>query len=892
VRIKDLRRALLTYEPQIVHFCGHGETDGIMLEEEDGNSVLVKPEALAGLFKQFANQIECVLLNACYSAKQAEAIVQHIRYVIGMTHAIADRAAIEFAIGFYDGLGAGKTIEQAFELGCNNIQLKNIPGHSIPILLKNPDDKIGYKESDVSDPSSMISSDDIHRSIQEESIPPRVPVFVGRSKVLVEIIDAIKNKESNSRPLALVGMGGIGKTTLAVELAHQPEVKAALPDGVLWATLGPNPEKMSLLYKWGKLLGVDISQSTSLEERSNRLNTLLRNKKTLMILDDVWQADDIKTFFKGGSDCRMLITTRNSDIVNQLLTSYNFRVFDISPLTHNESFNLLQQFASQAVTADKETTNELVVSLGGLPLALTLVIPLVADNWKAGIGVAATLTKLKEHEKLLALPGAEKRPGLDVEKPSLQAVLGMSYNSLTNEEKRAFRLLGVFGGKPLVFSPEAAFAVWGIIEVEAAHEIIKTLVNRSLIETVRIEGKTFYTLHIVLADFAENQLEEHREAVSARLIHAAYYLKFVRTNAQIKWNTFENELGQILQAFQSAAKGSLLQTTSEYLKSVFIRRPYYYSPIARTHILFDCLEAMDTFFNRHGLWDEKKAWTEIMLALVFDRKKRGKLNIDLGIIFKNKGEWDKALKHYERSRKIYSRKIWKKNGDRAGQAATLNNIGEIHFLKNELDKAVKCYEKSRAIYSKIGDSARVAVILNNLALIYIGKQMWDKGLEYLERSREIFEQNDDQVERGATFNSFGSLYYNKGEWDMALDYFKRAQEIFEKINDQAELAQSLHNLARVHHSKSKLVDAVKYYDRSRTIRAKIGERARLAETLWKMGEAYENQGEYSKAEQTLEQAITIFQELSSPYLKQANELLIRIKKSQPNISKRDKRFIA
>jgi hypothetical protein len=135
VRLKDIRRALLDYEPQIVHFCGYGEEDGLKVEDEKGNTVLVPPHALSGLFELFAKQIECVLLNACYSEKQANAMSQHISYVIGMSHSIRSETAIEFAVGFYDGLGAGKPVEEAFKFGRNAIQLYNIPGHLAPLLL-------------------------------------------------------------------------------------------------------------------------------------------------------------------------------------------------------------------------------------------------------------------------------------------------------------------------------------------------------------------------------------------------------------------------------------------------------------------------------------------------------------------------------------------------------------------------------------------------------------------------------------------------------------------------------------------------------------------------------------------------------------------------------------
>jgi predicted NACHT family NTPase len=136
VRASDLRQALLDFNPQIVHFCGHGSGDeGLVLEDENGYSKLISTEALASLFKEFAEHIECVILNACYSQVQAEEIVKYIDYVIGMREAIGENAAIEFAKGFYQALGAGKSIESAYEFGRNAIQSENIPEHLTPTLL-------------------------------------------------------------------------------------------------------------------------------------------------------------------------------------------------------------------------------------------------------------------------------------------------------------------------------------------------------------------------------------------------------------------------------------------------------------------------------------------------------------------------------------------------------------------------------------------------------------------------------------------------------------------------------------------------------------------------------------------------------------------------------------
>ncbi|MEM9276606.1 MAG: SUMF1/EgtB/PvdO family nonheme iron enzyme [Cyanobacteria bacterium P01_F01_bin.143] len=121
VRPRDFRRALLEHEPDIVHFSGHGEgKTGLVVIDPSGVEKLAPSEAVAGLFAEFP-RIKCVLLNACYSEVQAQAIVQKIDYVIGMQDTIYDKAAIAFSIGFYDGLGYGRNIEKAFNLGKNAI---------------------------------------------------------------------------------------------------------------------------------------------------------------------------------------------------------------------------------------------------------------------------------------------------------------------------------------------------------------------------------------------------------------------------------------------------------------------------------------------------------------------------------------------------------------------------------------------------------------------------------------------------------------------------------------------------------------------------------------------------------------------------------------------------
>jgi TIR domain/CHAT domain len=124
-RTIDLLDALLKYQPRIVHFCGHGEGQiGLVLEDEAGKAKPVSSEALSEVFKNFAEKVECVLLNACYSEVQAIAIVEHLNYVIGMSREIRDDAAIAFTRGFYTALGNGEAIKNAYNFGKSQVAIE------------------------------------------------------------------------------------------------------------------------------------------------------------------------------------------------------------------------------------------------------------------------------------------------------------------------------------------------------------------------------------------------------------------------------------------------------------------------------------------------------------------------------------------------------------------------------------------------------------------------------------------------------------------------------------------------------------------------------------------------------------------------------------------------
>ena len=137
VRPADVSQSLLDLAPRFVHFSGHGAQNGaICFETRTGEALPIAPAALSALFAQFAGAVECVVLNACFSAVQAEAIAAEIPYVIGMRSEVGDRAAIAFSVGFYQAIGAGRPVEDAFRLGVVQIQLEGLPEALTPVLVR------------------------------------------------------------------------------------------------------------------------------------------------------------------------------------------------------------------------------------------------------------------------------------------------------------------------------------------------------------------------------------------------------------------------------------------------------------------------------------------------------------------------------------------------------------------------------------------------------------------------------------------------------------------------------------------------------------------------------------------------------------------------------------
>jgi hypothetical protein len=153
MRYKDLAPTLLRFKPNIVHISAHGTEQGsIWLEDEVGKRHRVSASVLAEMLRSLRDDIRCVVLNGCWTAKQAEVIAREIDCVVGMQHPISDSAAIRFTAGFYVALVSGKSVQDAFDVGRAEIKAGNLPEETTPQLVT----KSGVNAADIVFQSSDI----------------------------------------------------------------------------------------------------------------------------------------------------------------------------------------------------------------------------------------------------------------------------------------------------------------------------------------------------------------------------------------------------------------------------------------------------------------------------------------------------------------------------------------------------------------------------------------------------------------------------------------------------------------------------------------------------------------------------------------------------------------
>ena len=140
VRTSDILQAINEVNPDIIHFSGHGATNGdLIFEDANGKSKLVTREAMAQTIMTLSDKVRLIFFNACFSSIQAEHIVEHVDAAIGMNTSIGDEAAIVFASQFYSSIGFGNNLKASFNQAKAALMLEGIPENTTPELFVRKD---------------------------------------------------------------------------------------------------------------------------------------------------------------------------------------------------------------------------------------------------------------------------------------------------------------------------------------------------------------------------------------------------------------------------------------------------------------------------------------------------------------------------------------------------------------------------------------------------------------------------------------------------------------------------------------------------------------------------------------------------------------------------------
>lgn len=338
-------------------------------------------------------------------------------------------------------------------------------------------------------------------------LPPLPGLVVGRENALLELkrrlSTPVNGKSTVQVITAMRGWPGVGKTTLAAWLAHDEEIKTRFPDGVLWISLGTTPNLLSELAAWGQALNSEsLQQTRDLKQARDLLSGILRDKRMLLIVDDVWEAAHAAPFLVGGKDCATLVTTRLNDLSRELVPPE--QVYILPVLDSESALELLGRLVPQILANHPTEAREVVEALEGLPLAIQVAGRLLQSELSSGFGIKELINELKQGSSILeANVPPDRRDLVNDTTPIVAALLLTSLDKLNEETREYYGYLGAFAPQPATFDLEAMLFVW---DVEDAHPIVRELVNRGLLEYIP-ETKR-YQMHALLVTLAKTLLTD------------------------------------------------------------------------------------------------------------------------------------------------------------------------------------------------------------------------------------------------------------------------------------------------------------------------------------------------------------------------------------------------
>ena len=658
-------------------------------------------------------------------------------------------------------------------------------------------------------------------------LPADIPDFTGRAEHVQTLRDLLAGPQPESPGAvvvaAVIGAGGLGKTTLAVHTAHL--VRAYFPDGQLYANLHgamPNPaEPSDVLARFLRDLGMDPQRiPAGEEERAAHYRSLLTGRRVLIVLDDARDAAHVRPLLPGSASCAVLVTTRN-----RMPDLAGGRFVDLDVLGAAEARDMFAGIIGAGrAQAEPGATDEVLSACAGLPLAIRIAGARLAarGNWT----VRNLARRLSNERRRLD----ELRTG-DL---AVRACFEVSFASLPGQAMEdgvdpahAFRLLGLWQG-PSIGLPAAAALIGQPEDIVA--DALEVLVDAQLLQSPAPDR---YRFHALLRTYAaERALAEepepvrrgaeqrvldwylHTVAAMARIVSpnrelvplgpaGDEYLPLAFSAVDEALNWCEGERANLVAATQQAAAGGLDEIAWKL-------------PVAAL-----------SFFNRRTYRAEWVATHQLALAStrrVGNRSAEAWVLNNLGMVYGQLGLSDDAVAYFEQAMTIR-----RAAGDQLHEAQVANNLTDAYLRLGRFQEAMDAQQQGLDIFRRLGHRYGEAVALINLgeAGLHFGRV--DEAIGWLEQAREIFSAVGDARGEGYALHHLGHAFLERGQIAEALDCLGRAWHIRQAVGERMAEAQTLKQLGRAELVAGRQADSHKSWSRAIDLFESVGDQAQAAE---------------------------------------------------------------
>jgi tetratricopeptide (TPR) repeat protein len=699
-------------------------------------------------------------------------------------------------------------------------------------------------------------------------LPPRPSGFVGREADLAKL--RALNPAAGAVLTGLRGMGGIGKTALALVLAH--EWAARFPDAQLFldafgTRTQPDPpsarqlmEQVVLAFHPTAKLPDDPAVIAGI------YRDVLGGKKVLILLDNALDAAQAKPLIPPAG-CALIVTSRHSFMLGTV------KPHDVGRLPDAEAVALLREFAPDLTEAEAAA---LVPLCAGLPLALRL----------AGAHLALDAAERNGPPDfcgyILALGGGRlatlDAEAADAGEVTISETLRLSEAQLPEGEREAWRKLGVFTAS---FDARAAEAIAG-----ASEEMLRHFVRRSLLER---EGAERFKLHDLAADYARGQLTDTART-GLHLAHARHYTAvgdeadtiYLKGDPVSGLALFDRERTQIETAYTTLATrtdeaaahqlillvNSMVHTGQRLRFNPRQRIAWLESQIHAAHQVKHRLAEVTAIGNLGvaylDLGDARTALGYIQQRLTTARETRNRSGecaalANLGVAYRMLGDTSHALQCFEKQLIIA-----RETNDRRSEGSSLGNLGNAHLALGNAGKAVRFYERHLAIAREIHDLREEGSALGNLGGAH--RELGDacKAIEYHEQQLVVTREIGDRRGEGNALGNLGSAYYSFGDVGKAIGFYEKSFVIYREIGDRNAEGSIVGNLGNAYYSLGDARKAMRYYERCLTITREIGDRRGEGNTRWNAALAHDFLGDRPEAIAQAVAALAIREAIEDP----------------------------